>query len=153
MHLGSGRHAYYLSRQQILEAARWTHVSQPWILLVYSTARISVALLTLRFIGVASFWRRWLLIYVMVSSLIVNVLTIALSLSQCSPRSALWNHNIPGATCWPKNVMMSYTYFLFAYNCFCDVVLALLPATFIYKLQMNSAKKRILTVVLGLGLL
>ncbi|ROW01495.1 hypothetical protein VSDG_02062 [Cytospora chrysosperma] len=153
VHNGGGHHVYYLTTAQILEAAKWSYISQIPIVMVYATAKASVALLTLRFIGPVSFYRRSILIFIMVTAIIVNVLVIPLTFAQCRPSRALWDTSIKGASCWPSYITLHFDYFQIAYNVFCDVVLALLPATFIYKLKMNRGRKITLTATLSLGLL
>ncbi|ROW11336.1 hypothetical protein VMCG_01224 [Cytospora schulzeri] len=150
---GGGRHVYYLNTAQLLDAAEWSYISQCPIVLVYATAKASVSLLILRVIGPGSACRRTILIFIMISATIINVLIIPLTFVQCHPSRALWDSSIEGASCWPSYILMHYDYFLMAYNVFCDVVLALLPATFIYKLNMNRGRKVVLTATLSLGLL
>lgn len=150
---GGGRHVYYLTNDQILKAAMWSYISQIPIVIVFGTAKASVALLTLRFIGPTSFWRRIILIFIMVSALIVNFLVIPMTFAQCRPSRALWDTSIEGATCWPAYVTLHFDFFQIAYNVFCDVILALLPVTFIYNLKMHRGRKITLTATLGLGLL
>lgn len=150
---GGGRHVYYLSNDEILRAAMWSYISQVPIVIVFGTAKASVALLILRFVGHMSVWRRTILIFIMVSAMIINLLVIPLTFAQCNPSRALWDKTITGATCWKPNVVLYFDYFQIAYNVFCDVVLALLPATIIYKLQMNQGRKITLGATLGLGLL
>lgn len=150
---GGSRHIYYLTPQQIMNAAMWSYISQIPLVIVFGTAKASVALLTLRFIGHMGVWRRMILIFIMVSAMVVNLLVIPMTFAQCRPARALWDKSITGATCWPAHVALYFDYFQISYNVFCDTILALLPATFIYKLQMHRGRKITLTATLGLGLL
>lgn len=150
---GGGRHVYYLTNDQIIKVAMWSYLSQFPIVIVYGTAKASVALLALRFVGHVTRWRRAIFIFVMVSAMMVNLLVIPMTFAQCRPARALWDPTVEGAKCWPAYISLHFSFFQIAYNVFCDVVLALLPATFIYKLHMNRGRKITLTATLGLGLL
>ncbi|KAK7744117.1 hypothetical protein SLS53_003638 [Cytospora paraplurivora] len=90
--IGGGRHVFYLTAAQQLEAVKWSWISQPIAIVLFAPGKASVAILTLRF--------------------------------------------------------MSRTY-----NIAADIVLALLPATIIGKLNLHPRKKIALCVLLGLGLI
>lgn len=152
VHNGGGRHVWYLSEDQILLAEKWSYIAQVPILLVYATAKTSVALLTLRFVGSVSVWRKSLLFFIIGAVIIVNILTIILIFVQCTPSYALWER-VPGGSCWNPSVVGNFNYFSRAWNVFVDIILAVLPVSFVYKLKMKQRKKIALAGLLSLGLM
>lgn len=149
---GGGRHVWYLSKDQILLAEKWSYIAQVPILLVYATAKTSVALLTLRFVGSVSVWRKSLLFFIIGAVIIVNILTIILIFVQCTPSYALWE-KVQGGSCWDPSIVGNFNYFSRAWNVFVDIILALLPVSFVYKLKMKQRKKIALAGLLSLGLM
>lgn len=151
VHNGGGRHVWYLSEDQILLAEKWSYISLVPILIVYATAKTSVALLTLRFMGGVSVWRKSLLFFIIGSVIVVNLLTIILIFVQCRPSHALWM-KVDSASCWPPSIVGNFNYFSRAWNVFVDIILALVPLSFVYKLKMKQRRKIALAVLLSLGL-
>ena len=116
-------------------------------------------------------WRTWLLGFLSVSSLFIAFLVTIIFLSQCQSTSALWR---PGTgTCWDQTATndsivaagsesngtfitfwgpLSYP-FHESYWALVDLLLALLPMTFLYKLQISWKRKMVLAMLLGLGVL
>ncbi|KAK0702006.1 hypothetical protein B0T26DRAFT_744917 [Lasiosphaeria miniovina] len=148
--IGGSRHVYYLTMEQTLRAVKFSWISQPWAIFCFATGKASVAFLTLRFIGRNTFWRKWILYYIIVTIFIANGLGCIITFVQCDPPRALWTPDIP-AKCWDPSVQLHYNYFLSAYNIAADIVLAILPATFISGLNLRREKKIALCVLLSLG--
>lgn len=110
--LGGSRHIFYLTPTQALAAAKWSVVSQPWIIFLYATAKTSIGLLTLRFIGPTSLWRRYTIYVVIVVMLVMHSLGCILTFAQCNPPHALWTPNLPGSSCWHPTVLTRFNYVL-----------------------------------------
>ncbi|KAI1848709.1 hypothetical protein JX266_005568 [Neoarthrinium moseri] len=149
--IGGARHIFYLDDEQRQEAIKWSWIAQPWAIFLFATGKASVAILTLRFIGRNTFWRKYTLYFIIVTIFIINSLGCIFTFVQCDPPRALWTAGIP-AKCWDPKVQTNFNYFLAAWNIGCDIVLALLPASFISKLNLDFRRKLALCVLLGLGL-
>ncbi|RWA07280.1 hypothetical protein EKO27_g7834 [Xylaria grammica] len=150
--IGGARHVFYLSPQQTISALRWSWISQPWGIFLFATGKASVASLTLRFVGPNSFWMKFVLYFIMVTIFIINSLGVIFTFVQCNPPRALWTPGLK-ASCWDPQVQTNFNYFLAAWNIAADIVLALLPATFISRLKLQRPRKISLCVLLGLGLI
>ncbi|KAM0800903.1 hypothetical protein BDR22DRAFT_907498 [Usnea florida] len=149
--IGGCRHLYYLTPEQALKAVKWTWISEPWGVFLFATGKAAVAILILRIMGRTSFWRKWILYALVVSLFITCSLCCIFIFVECDPPRALWT---PGLTahCWNPSVQENFNYFLSALSIFADVVLALLPITIFYRLQMTFARRVALCCLLGLGL-
>ncbi|KAM7200827.1 hypothetical protein V8F33_003758 [Rhypophila sp. PSN 637] len=177
-HIGGARHAFYLTPEETLRAVKFSFLSQPWAIFLFATGKTSVALLTLRIIGGQKsanslssggkfalsintksryFWRRTALYFLIVSLFIVCSLGCIFTFVQCNPPRALWTPEllapIGSGTCWDPKVQLHFNYFLASWNIMADVVLALLPATFISGLKLRLGKKIALCILLSLGLI
>jgi hypothetical protein len=144
---------WYLTKEQILNARMWSILPQPPFVLCFATAKTSVALLILRFLGRVTFWRRMLLIFMTVTVLILSLLTIVLLFAQCTPARAVWVLDIEGAHCWDPKIANYLFNITSGWNVFVDLALALLPATFIPSLNMRRRKKIAICALLSLGIL
>jgi hypothetical protein len=71
---------------------------------------------------------------------IVALISVVLIFVQCSPVEMLWNPAVQG-TCWNPNVFNSYNYFVSAYTTLTDIVLAVVPVSVLWKLQMPTSTK------------
>lgn len=170
--IGGARHVYYLSQDQILEATKWSWMSQPWGIFLFATGKSAVAILILRILGPTAFWRRLILYFFIVTIFIVNSLGCIFNFVQCNPPRALWTPGLP-AECWKPSVQEHYDFFVAgkldkianhatyefilltvaAWNILTDVVLALLPVTIFWDLRLTVKKKAALCCLLGLGLM
>ena len=71
---------------------------------------------------------------------------------QCSPTEKLWNTSLPG-TCWDPSVFNNYSYWVSAYTTLTDIVLAIMPISAFWNLQMRFPKKLSVCIMMGLTLL
>ncbi|OAQ65152.1 hypothetical protein VFPPC_06312 [Pochonia chlamydosporia 170] len=152
--IGGMRHLFYLSPEQRIEAGKWSWVSQPFVIMGFATGKISVGLLLLRVVWETAYWRKWMVIFAIGSAFIITVINIILTFAQCSPSEALWNPGLIAegkATCWSPSVQTNFAIFLSSWNILTDVFLAVLPATFLYNLELTWKKKIGLCVLLGLS--
>jgi hypothetical protein len=86
--------------------------------------------------------RRNLILYSMVGLQIVfAVVTIILAFAQCQPTRKLWEKNYPGGSCWNPNVLNYFSYWFCAYTTLTDFVLAIVPVTAFWQLQMPRSTK------------
>ncbi|KAG6000897.1 hypothetical protein E4U43_001466, partial [Claviceps pusilla] len=152
--IGGLRHIYYLEQNQRVQVLKWTWICQPFIVMGFATGKLSIGILLWRVVGSASFWRKWLLCLALASAFIFSVVNVALTYAQCSKLEALWNRALLAegkATCWSPTVQLNFALFLSGWNIVVDLFLAVLPATFFYKLNLTLKKKIGLCALLGLG--
>jgi len=154
--IGGCRHLFYLTPPEQMLAVEYNWATQPWGIFGFATGKISVALLILRIMGPNSVWRKWMLYLSIVSVFIINALGCILTFVQCSPSYALWNPQLVAtgqATCWDPKVQSDYAIFLSSWNILIDIVLAILPVSILWGLNMPARQKLGLGGLLSLGLL
>ncbi|KAM3071006.1 hypothetical protein ACMFMG_009912 [Clarireedia jacksonii] len=151
--LGGFRHLHYLTMEESLRVAKLNYILQVIIVFSYITGKAAVGFLVLRVIGRDSFvWRKWAVYTVIGATAIINGLDCIFTYVQCSPPRALWDPSIPHK-CWDPSVQSRFAIFTASENCAADVVLAIVPATVIYGLNMEMKKRINLCILLGLGLI
>lgn len=93
------------------------------------------------------------LLYIMVwLQVIIALISIVLIFVQCTPVQMLWDPSTNG-TCWSPAVFNGYNYFVSAYTTLTDIVLAVVPVSVIWKLQMPVSTKLGVCIIMGLTLL
>ena len=70
---------------------------------------------------------------------------------QCKPTQALWDPSVQG-TCWNPKVFNDYSYFVSGYTTITDIVLAVVPISVFWKLQMPFSTKLGVCIMMGLTL-
>lgn len=148
---GGGRHVWYLTKEQILLAEKWSYIADPPIIFCMGFAQASDAALLIRFIDRISVWRKRFLLFLCITTLIVNLLSVIFLFAQCTPVQALWETDITGAHCWDKKIALHYDYFSRGWNSFVNVSVALLPTTFVPRLQISRGRKITICLLLSLG--
>ena len=168
-HVGGTKHVFDLLPAQIASAVEWNLISLVFCIGSICSGKISVALLIYR-LQAPSRWRTWLLWFLSVSSVVVAVLIIGLEFAQCTPVQKLWIPTLDGS-CWdPKKVndwdiagscksqdhvhsQVMWLISLPGYWALEDLLLAVIPVTFLWNLKVSAGRKLALCVLLGLGLL
>lgn len=164
------RHLFYLQPQQVPEVAKVNYIMQVLGIFSYVTAKASVGYLILRLLPPKSRWRKWIIWSVIILTFIINSLDCIFTFLQCDPPKALWEINTP-AHCWNPKVQSDFAIFVAckttkchecsvslsnfsaAENILADFVLALLPISIFWNLNMSLKKRVNLCILLGLGLL
>jgi hypothetical protein len=152
-------------------AVKLNWIGQAFHIMTIFFGKVSITIFILRIKGNKG-PQAWAL-YILISFLLVgSVISVAFIFAQCSPTSALWNHAIVGK-CWSPKILVEIGYFTSctfarlretfqyarmltspqAYSSFSDFVLAVLPCTWLWKLNMKLKMKISLAVVMGLGIL
>ena len=107
--LGYGRHTYYLSFENIVQATKVENIATLLLLLSTMFTKISICVFLLRLFNTNRL--RIITLYTIVAIIIVAHLTTALTLLlQCSPAAKLWNPTIKG-TCRPPETQAAIAYF------------------------------------------
>ena len=96
---------------ELLKVALLNYVMQDIGIFSYVTGKASVGCLTLRFLGPKSFWRKWIILGVISLTFIVNSINCVLTLVQCDPLRALWDHSVKGH-CWNPNIQKDFALFV-----------------------------------------
>ncbi|KAM7213501.1 hypothetical protein V8F06_011114 [Rhypophila decipiens] len=146
---GLGRHIFYVAPEDGLLTAKLIFISQfPWGWAV-SCAKISIALLLLRFKRTKS-WRIFLYLMIALQVVLATVANIV-QLAQCKPIAAQWDPTIPGAQCWDPQVAQKGIYVQGSLSVLSDVILSIIPITFLKELQRPMREKIVLSFLMGLG--
>jgi hypothetical protein len=87
-----------------------------------------------------------------IMQVIFALISVFLIFLQCKSTHALWDHTITG-DCWPQSVFYDFTYFVGAYTTVTGIILAVVPISVFWKLQMRRSSKTAVCVMMGLTLL
>ncbi|CAG8891153.1 unnamed protein product [Penicillium egyptiacum] len=96
-------------------------------------------------------WMVIVLWFVIVTMNIVKILAALFVFLQCKDPRHLWNPMIP-SECWPSHVFTNFSLFVGAYSGAQDFVLALLPWTIVWNLQMRKKEKLGVAFAMSLGI-
>lgn len=80
------------------------------------------------------------------------LISIVIVFLQCKPTQKLWNPTLPGS-CWDPAVFDDFQYWVSAYTTVTDIILAAVPISVFWSLQMAYSKKVIVCIMMGLTLL
>lgn len=165
---GMGRHAYYLSPEQRVQATKINFIANPFGIMAYSLPNISVAIFLNRILS-PNRWRKSLLYGVTIAQSVIAGISCIILFVQCRPSKSLWDPAVP-STCLPSLVITGYSYFvgcklkgaypvllplllltfIKAYSAFTDIFLAIVPITAFWKLQMKLKTKIGLCLLMGM---
>ncbi|MCJ1432446.1 hypothetical protein MMC27_001802 [Xylographa pallens] len=144
----TGDYGLHFSLQQFVHSVteiNW--INQPFAVLAIATSKVSVALLILRLQGPCK-WRTYLLYFLAISIWTYAAAIVVVVFTQCRPYTALWTEQ---GVCMPAEDFVYIGYSYAGYAAFQDLALAIIPITFIYKLQLSLHKRLSLCLVLGVG--
>lgn len=155
--LGGGmRHLPYLAAENpahltYLVKINW--VAQPFGIFCLGFGKVAIALLIVRLLDRASVWRKWFLHGLNVWTIINTIIMIVLTFAQCDNVEALWDMEVKARSkCWDPMVQSNFSIYGSSAFAFVDFVLAFLPVTLIWKLQLDVKKKVGLAILLGCGI-
>lgn len=109
---GFGRHAYYLTMDQVVEARMYNQYSQLQNIVGVWLLKISVCIFLLRIVGIAhTNFRRFLWLLMGVNTAVNGALFIIWFL-QCNPVYATWDLRVPASekTCLPSSAVVGVAY-------------------------------------------
>lgn len=101
---GFGKHVYYLSREQVLQAIKYQYMAQPFAYMALVFGRVSFAV-SLLMIMATNKLRRWILYGLIIGQFLINIIFVFLGLGQCSPPAKYWNRKMPGSCMSPKVIV------------------------------------------------
>ncbi|CAI6333629.1 unnamed protein product [Periconia digitata] len=140
-----------LSLQDFQDAFMFAVIAEIFWMLGIAFTKLSVAFMLLRF-EQARYMRNflWFFVGVLVVVCILSVLSQAL---QCIPLRAAWDFTIrPKAKCLSMEAQGGIAIAINCINVITDVLFALLPISFLRKVQLPLRERIILGVLMGLGL-
>jgi hypothetical protein len=114
--------------------------------------RISFCVYLLKLTGTSNA-KKWFLYGLIAQHFVINILTIILIVVQCPKFATLWDPIGTPGVCWSPSVQANFGYFQGATNTVTDIILTVLPAVLVWKLQIAPKLKIGLSIVLGLSLL
>lgn len=147
---GLGAHIHVLSQEEIIETIKWSWVNLALAILAIALGKLAIVAFLQGIHGPEDCRRVILLWGVAISNLIINAITIGMFYTQCTPRAKLWNAELPGR-CDGRLRNQRAAYFQGSWSAFCDLILALYPVVFFWKVRLNTRVKVGLCVLMGLG--
>ncbi|KAI0532439.1 integral membrane protein [Xylaria digitata] len=148
---GLGRHIESLQSKpnHITYAIKYVYLCEFFSILSPGFGRISYGFLLLALIPPNENQRRFLW-GIIGLQFVVDVGTVIISFSQCTPIEGFWDKGV-NANCWPPYVQQ---YAGFVQGSICstvDLILAVLPASLFWNLNMEWKQKASLSALMGLG--
>ncbi|RDW60412.1 uncharacterized protein DSM5745_10870 [Aspergillus mulundensis] len=149
--IGLGRHIQYVSQnpQNLISVARYSSIGQTLAIMACALGKTSFAVTLLRI--VIDRWIMWLLWFIIITLNIANLLAAIFVFVQCRDPRSNWDPSIV-SQCWPDHVFTDYSLFVGAYSGLQDFLLALLPWTIVWNLQMKKKEKLGVAFAMSLGI-
>lgn len=119
----------------------------------FSFPNISIAILINNILDPNKF--RTIALYVMaVLQVVFAMISAVLVFVQCNPTAILWDPRLLSeGSCWSADIFNDFTYWVSAYTTMTDIVLAIVPVTVFWKLQMRTSTKVAVCIMMSLTLL
>ncbi|KAJ5133983.1 hypothetical protein N7526_005348 [Penicillium atrosanguineum] len=148
--IGLGRHLAFVEEnpENLINVALLCDIGESLAIMACTLGKTSFAVTLLRI--VVQRWMIALLWFVIVTMNVINILAALFVFLQCKDPRHLWNPAIP-SKCWPDSVFTDFSLFVGAYSGAQDFVLALLPWTIVWNLQMKKKEKIGVAFAMSLG--
>ncbi|KAL4757607.1 uncharacterized protein BDW70DRAFT_171151 [Aspergillus foveolatus] len=154
--LGLGRHTAAVvaeyGMERVSTTSKWQILGYPFNIGSFSFPNISIAILINNLLDPNPVRAR-LLLGMSIMQIVFAMVSIFLAFLQCKPTAALWDHTIADATCWNQAAFYVFSYWVSAYTTMANTILALVPITVFWKLQMRQSTKIGVCIMMGLTLL
>ncbi|KAH6645466.1 hypothetical protein BKA67DRAFT_664540 [Truncatella angustata] len=152
---GLGRHLQYVllyldpnaAVQMVLDIT----IAQSFLIMGNCFGKMSFAVTLMRIIKDTELWTRGFLWFLIASMFIANALAVILLFAQCENPKAVWDKSVE-SKCWPAGVYTQFALFVGGYSGAVDIVLALLPWTILWNLQMKKREKLGVALAMSLGI-
>ena len=138
--------------QDVIDGNRYGTLAQPLWAWTMATVKISVAVMMLR-IEQKTILRQ--LLWTMIGfQIVVAIYTTISILTQCIPLHAAWDIMgvITDKKCWSTEAIRLSAILVSSFHIVTDVIIALLPATFLKKLQIPLRERIVIGILMGLGI-
>ncbi|EKG14300.1 hypothetical protein MPH_08480 [Macrophomina phaseolina MS6] len=132
-----------------MQAEKFLFIGQPAFAWALACTKISIVCMLFR-IQTGIHWRRFLSIMIVVQVL-TAITTNVFQFSLCKPLPAIWDHTIKNPKCIVAAIHISIVVTSIV-TILTDVILSLLPLTFIMHMQLPPREKIALACLMGLGL-
>ncbi|KAJ5378165.1 uncharacterized protein N7496_005574 [Penicillium cataractarum] len=149
---GIGAHQDQLTTEQIVAATKWSWINQAVGIFAIGTGKLALVAFLQQIHGPEHRGRVTFLWGVAMSNLILNCMTIGMIMTQCSPREKLWDGDLAG-TCDGRLRNQNMAYFQGSWSALCDLILALYPVVFFWKVRLDLRVKIGLCFLMGLGVI
>ncbi|OCL05545.1 hypothetical protein AOQ84DRAFT_441419 [Glonium stellatum] len=127
-------------------------IAQPFGIFALGLGKVAIALLIIRLLERASVWRKWILYVTSAWTMINTILMCLFTFVQCQDPRALWEPEVKAKTkCWNPSSQSDFSIYGSSAFCLMDFLLAFMPITLVYRLQLNLRKKVGLCLLLGCG--
>lgn len=117
----------------------------------FSFPNISIAILVNRLLD-PNVLRSRFIYGLAIMQVVFATIAVIILFSMCSPVQKLWDSSRAG-TCWSPDVLNDFSYWVSAYTTITDIVLAIIPISVFWKLQMPQSTKLGVCIMMGLTLL
>jgi len=141
----------FLTLKSFFRNAKVGAISLPFWAWSTGLVKISIACMLLRFQQARS-WRIVLYLTIVVNVILIVILGVA-CLFQCIPFEAWWNFTIQNKKCWSLRAMLAATYLSGACNVSTDIVISLMPLTFLGKIRRPTSEKVAIGILMALGMI
>lgn len=110
VHMGGGRHSYYLGLDQTAAAVRMISIGNIPGIISVAVPKLAVAVLLVRLLNPARY-QKAILYFLSLSCVVIYVLCAVFLWVQCTPRAGLWNPVKYKPKCWDLHVVVNYFFF------------------------------------------
>jgi hypothetical protein len=145
---GYAVHYNFLTDSELADAAKLSWITLILAIAAHSSGRLSVALLIYKLQYTR--WRSVLLFFIMGTIVATALMGILITIFECLPPQSYWEG---GGTCISPVQYAHAVVGAAAYWCCLDFVLASLPITIVWNLQLPLRRKVLISILLGLGFL
>ncbi|KAL1968738.1 hypothetical protein VTN77DRAFT_1564 [Rasamsonia byssochlamydoides] len=149
---GLGQHIGDLTPEGIVLTIKWSWVNQVLAIFAIGLGKLAIVAFLQQIHGPEDRGKVIALWAVACSNFIINTITIGMVLSQCSPMQKLWDDSLPG-TCAGRQRNQNCAYFQGSWSAFCDLILAVYPVAFFWKVQLKLSVKAGLCCLMGFGVI
>lgn len=106
---GNGRHAYYMSEEELSRAIEINSIALIPGVMAFSTPKLAVAFLLMRLLNPSKV-HRGIMYFLSVSCIILAGLCAVFLFIQCTPVRGLWTPTLQ-PKCWDPSVLVNFTIF------------------------------------------
>ncbi|PKY08615.1 hypothetical protein P168DRAFT_314687 [Aspergillus campestris IBT 28561] len=153
--LGFGRHTAAVVAEhgmaRTVVTAKWQILAFPFNIGSFSFPNIAISILVSNLLD-PNIARKRFLYGLSIVQVLFALISVVIVFVQCNPTQRLWNPALHGS-CWNPAVFDDFQYWVSAYTTVTDIILAVVPISAFWNLQMAYSKKVIVCVMMGLTLM
>ena len=135
----------------MVKSLEWSWIGQVVVIQAIGFGKLAIIAFLLRIQDRAQTRKAWLLWFIGISNVVINIDQAVLILLQCDPVGKLWNQTIPG-TCYHIQRTEHVAYFQGSWAAASDLALALYPVLVFWKLKISTKIKIGLCLLMGGGI-